>query len=839
MTEKRLKWNASWATVGAIGFAAMASVLAAGLSNTPRLGKQADGSFIVSSGQHIEGGAIPFDKRPIDMALHPSGKFLAVVAQKTVFLVDRNGVLPGTTLSLLAGDSYHGIMWTPDGKRCLVSTESGNLRELLWNEPTFSLGSKISCQPQRLETNKNPRPGGMAITRDGKRVFVALCDANAVAEIDLTTNTCLRTFPVQMLPFTVVLSEDEKTLLVSNWGGREPRADDDTGETAAALIVVDPRGVPDSGTVSVIDRQSGVTNHIDVGLHPTDIAVRGGKAYIACAASDAIAEVDIATLKCLRLMPLQWKTQRLFGSMPSALQLAPDGKTLYIASGGDNALAEMDMPSGKLRGYRPVGYYPVQLALDPVANIAYVLNTKGNGSVRQTVLGKSGNAHEFQGSLSIVDLKANLGMASAKVAANNGWNREPQFLKPNLKVYRGAIKHVLYIIKENRTYDEVFGDLPEGNGDASLCSLGKFMPNHRSLARQFTLFDNGYVSGTNSADGHAWSTQSVANDYLEHFYDTSRTYPDDGDCAMSLSQGGCIWDAAAKKGKSIRVYGEFCDDRMATFTPPVTSWMELWKDRQTRKIKIQVGTRVKGLKPYIHPEFVYWPLLQSDQMRADLFIDEYKKASLADRVPNLMVMSLPCDHTEGRNPNYPKPQSMVADNDLALGRIVEAVSKSPQWKDTCIFVIEDDAQSGRDHVDGHRTAYMAFSPYVKRKFVDSTMLTTVSMLRSVELMLGLDPMNRLDAATAPLTQCFSDTPDLSSYSVRANTVPLDDMNPAVSAQSGKELYWTKKSLALDWSGIDRADPSMLNRIIWHTVKGVDVPYPGDKSAVMRGVLVRH
>jgi DNA-binding beta-propeller fold protein YncE len=511
--------------------------------------------------------------------------------------------------------------------------------------------------------------------------------------------------------------------------------------------------------------------------------------------------------------------------MPDALALSPDGKTLYACDGGDDAVAQVDLSSGAVTGYRPAGYYPTAIALAADGKAAFVLNTKGNGSVRETVKGKPGNSHDFQGTVSVLDLTADLPATTAKVAADNGWGRDRKDLRPDLKVYRGATKHVLYIIKENRTYDEIFGDLPQGNGDPKLCSLGPFMPNHRAIAQQFTLFDNGYVSGTNSADGHAWSTQSVANDYLEHFYTGYRTYPDDGDCAMSVSSGGCLWDQAAKRGKSIRVYGEFCDDRLATFDPPVKDWTDLWKDRQTRRIKIRVGTRVAGLKPYIHPEYVYWPLVQSDQMRADLFIDEYTRFSKADKVPDLMIMSLPCDHTEGRNPKYPKPQSMMADNDLALGRLVEAVSKSPQWKDTCIFVIEDDAQSGPDHVDGHRTSYMVISPYVRRKFVDSTLYTTVSMLRSIELMLGLDPMNRFDALTPPITTCFTDTPDLTPYTVKPNTVALDDMNPPLTAQRGRERYWTEQSLALDWSGLDRPDPQTLNRVVWHTIRGMDAPYP--------------
>jgi hypothetical protein len=672
----------------------------------------------------------------------------------------------------------------------------------------------------------------MAITRDGKTLFVACCDRNAVAEIDLVTGKFVREYRVQQLPFDVKLSEDEETLIVSNWAGRYPDEKDQKAESADALIAVDPRGAPSSGTISIVSRRTGTGaagTAVPVGLHPTAIAVRQNLAYIACAASDSISVVDIPKTRVVKTIPLTFGSRLLFGSMPNALAFSPDGRTLFVCNGGDNAIAELDVASGRVKGYRPAGYFPTGIALSADGKRAFVVNTKGNGSVRNTVKGEKGNAHDFQGTVNALDLTADLKTATEKVATNNGWNRPARDLKPNLKVYNGAIKHVLYIIKENRTYDEIFGDLPQGNGDPKLAYLAPVMPNHRKIAQEFTLFDNGYVSGTNSADGHAWSNQAMANDYLEHFYTGYRTYPDDGDCAMAIAASGNLWDAAEKKGKSIRVYGEFCDDRLARFSPEPKDWLEVWRDRNVGRIKFQVETRVASLKKYIHPEVVYWPLLQSDQVRADLFIKEYTANSKKDTVPNLMILSLPCDHTEGRDPKYPKPQSMMADNDLALGRVVEAVSKSPQWKDTCIFVIEDDAQSGPDHVDGHRTVYMVISPYVRRKYVDSSLYTTVSMLRTIELMLGLEPMNRFDALTPPIAACFTDTPNLTPYTPTAPTVALDDMNPAVTAQSGDELYWTKQSLALDWSGLDRPDPAILTRVIWHTIKGVDSPYPVTRS----------
>jgi sugar lactone lactonase YvrE len=797
------------------------------------MGRQADGSFIVSSGQRVEPNAIAFDGRPVDIALHPSGKFCAVLGQNGVFLIDHAGVITGSNAFLAgsAGAGYHGLIWSPDGKQLFASDSEGSVQTYALSGTTLTPGQPISIKP--ADAPGNPRPGGMAITRDGSRLFVAACDRNAVAEIDLTSNRYVREYRVQNLPFAVRLSADEKTLIVSNWGGRLPDSDDEKSPSGDAMIVTDPRGAAASGTVSLIERDSGTTRTVPVGNHPTDIVVDRNVAYVANAAGDSVSELNLAAGSVTRTLPIRWGRLNIFGSMPCALALAPahtsdhtQNRTLYLCNGGDNAVCELDLNRGTVRGFRPAGYFPTGIAISPDGKTAFVVNTKGNGSVRRTVKGQPGNAHDFQGTVSMLDLTADLAKATALVAADNGWNRDRSELRPHLAVYNGAIKHVLYIIKENRTYDEVLGDLkdargaPLGNGDPKLCDLGEAItPNAHALARQFTLFDNSYVSGTNSADGHAWCTQAMADDYLEHFYTGYRTYPDDGDCAMSIAANGCLWDAAAKAGKTIRDYGEYADDDLALFIPQPKDWLEVWKDRISGAHRIQkrVATRVASLRQYLHPSFVYWPLLQSDQERADLFEAEYNKLSREDKVPELMIMALPCDHTEGRDPKYPLPQCMVADNDLALGRIVATVSHSPQWKDTCIFVIEDDAQSGPDHVDGHRTVYMALSPYIRRGVIDHSFYNTVSMIRSIELMLGIEPMNRFDALTPPLRDCFMERPNLTPYTVVPNRTPLDKMNPSLAALKGKERAWTQRSLALDWSGPDRADERQLNAILWHTL----------------------
>ncbi|MDX2037869.1 MAG: bifunctional YncE family protein/alkaline phosphatase family protein [Isosphaeraceae bacterium] len=788
-----------------------------------RLGKQPDGSFFVSTGQRIEPGAISFPGRPIDLALHPTEGVAAVLSKTGVFLVDSEKVVPDSNVSLGGSPAYRGIAWAPDGSRLYAGTEKGHLQVFRYSGGKLAPEAKITIQP--ADAKGNPVPGGFVITKDGRTLFVVSANRGTVAEIDLAKNAFVREIRVQNIPFEVRLSEDESTLIVSNWGGRPPKPGEPTNLSDKVEVPVTSVNSVATGSVSLVDRKSGEAKHVPVAIHPTAIAVKGGRAFVANAMSDSISEIDIARAEVVRTIPVTWNDLQILGAMPNALAIA--GDTLYVADGGDNAIAEVDIPSGKVRGFRPVGYFPTAVALTPDSRKAFVLNTKGNGSVRRTSIGQAGNAHDFQGTVTILDLAKPLADETAKVVANNRWSTKP--VKPNLKVYNGAIEHVIYIIKENRTYDEIFGDMPEGNGDPKLCSLGeKVMPNHRAIARQFTLFDNGYVSGTNSADGHQWSTQGLANEYLEHFYvGYSRTYPCEGEDPMALSTAGCIWDAALAKKKSIRIYGEFCDEEKAAFEPKPKDWFEVWEDRKnkTNKFKFKAVTTVRSIMPYIHPEVHYWPLLQSDQYRADKFIEEYEKFSKEDKVPNLMVMSLPCDHAEGLDPKYPTPRAMMADNDLALGRVVEAVSKSPQWKSTCIFVIEDDAQAGPDHVDGHRTAFMAISPYTKRKYVDSSMYTTVSMLRSMGLMLGLDPMNRFDALAEPLVDCFTDTPDLTPYKAVPNNVPLDERNPSGKAMTEQDRYWLAKTMELDWSHLDTADQYWLNRINWYSIFKGTRPYP--------------
>jgi hypothetical protein len=385
-------------------------------------------------------------------------------------------------------------------------------------------------------------------------------------------------------------------------------------------------------------------------------------------------------------------------------------------------------------------------------------------------------------------------------------------------------EHVIYVIKENRTYDQLLGDMKEGNGDPKLVLFGEEVtPNHHALARQFTLFDNFYCSGVLSADGHCWVNEAYVTDYLERsFGGFTRSYPDDGSDPLAYQPGGFLWDQVLARKKTLRIFGEFVESSY----PKGVTWKAMYEDYQSGKFQIPVKAQanLKHLAPYTHPGYPWFPLIMPDVYRARLFLNELAEWEQKGQMPNLVYVTLPVDHTTGTRPGYPSPRASVADNDLALGQLVEGVTKSKFWPKTCIFVVEDDPQAGYDHVDGHRTVALAISPYTKRKFVDHTCYNQTGMVKTIELILGLNPMNQLDLSATAMRDCFQAQPDLTPYQCLPNRVPLDEMNVALDGLKGKARYWAEKSLALNFDQGDAADEDTLNRILWFSVHG-EKPYP--------------
>ena len=389
-----------------------------------------------------------------------------------------------------------------------------------------------------------------------------------------------------------------------------------------------------------------------------------------------------------------------------------------------------------------------------------------------------------------------------------------------------VFEHVVYIIKENRTYDQVFGDMPQGNGDPKLCVFGKeITPNHHALAEQFVLLDNFYCNGVNSADGHAWTDEGYAGDYWEKSFGGFTRIYFQGD-PLTPASSGFIWDNVLLHGLSFRNYGEKVFPEMKGRP----TWFDVYEDfvNKTGKIEMTYPMTFEALRQYTCPDYPGWNMKIPDALRIDAFLREFKKYEASGDWPSMVMVYLPQDHTGGLSPNFPTPESMVADNDLAVGKLVEAVSHSKFWSKTCIFVIEDDPQAGFDHVDGHRSLCLVASPYTKRGAVISNFYNQTSVLHTMELMLGIPPMNQMDAMAPVMTDCFTEVADLSPYTCLKNNIPLDTPNKAKSELKEKAdaqaLHFAELSEKQDLSEPDQINDDAFNRILWFAMKG-DRPYP--------------
>jgi len=519
------------------------------------------------------------------------------------------------------------------------------------------------------------------------------------------------------------------------------------------------------------------------------------------------------------------------GSMPNALAVAPDGNTLYVANGGNNDVAVVDTATFRIRGLIPTAWFPSAIAVSRDGQSLYVGNMKGLGAgsnPRGPNPERPAPTAQYigsmaRGTLSVIAVPnaAALRTYMTQVVKNNGFDetqkiltQSPRDMTPHAVPRRvgdpSLIRHVIYIIKENRTYDQVLGDFPQGDGDRNLVLFGRDVtPNHHALAETFVLLDNCYADAEVSADGHNWSTAAVATDYVQkmwpaNYSNRNRFYDFQGGSSASTPLRGYLWEYAARAGLTYRVYGEFFAFRSK---PPA----------------VEPAPFANALAGHLSPAYAGYDLSIRDQARVDAWEAEFEEFVRRGTVPTLMILSLPNDHTAATRPGYPTPKAMVADNDLALGRIVQTVSRSPIWRETAIFIIEDDAQDGPDHVDAHRTVCLVASPYVRRGVVDHRMYSTVSMLRTIELTLGLPPMSQFDAAAAPMITAFSDTPTLMPYDAVQPKQPLGEINQ-------KNAYRAKDAIALALDRPDEADAQILNAILWHAVKGKHVPMPRPKTA---------
>ena len=820
------------------------------------VGLQADGSVITPTNQRLTpaGFQVGFPGRPVDLVLGPKERYLYIKNKSDIVVIRINDRAIMQTLPMKkGGNSFVGLLLSKDGKKLYTS----DARQRVW-EATISKDHILNWSREfDFEGPKgrgNAVPAGMAFSPDGKSLLVCLSRNNSLGVVNLSDKTYYE-IPVGIAPYTVLVHPSGK-IYVSNWGGRRPQKGEPTAETSGSQVLVNPKtGIASSGTISIVNlAKNKEVGSIPVCLHPSGMAFSHGKnfLFVANANSDTISVINTKTDSVVEAFSVRMRNSLPFGSAPNALVASPDDQTLYVANGTDNAIAVVALGqnagvigsrffSSRVIGMIPTGWYPGAVITNRRGNFLYVANVKGLGSLNKKTTRLGFNSHDHLGSVSIIPVpdRKQLAKYTKQVEANNDLARQIAQIHSDttgtklvpIPIHPGeksVFKHVVYIIKENRTYDQVLGDMFQANGDTNLVMFGrKVTPNHHKLAEDFVLMDNFYCSGVLSADGHQWTDEAYVTDYLEKsFGDFSRSYPYDGDDALAYASSGFIWDRVLKKGLTFRDYGEFVRAEIK----PKGNFLEIYDDfvLNTGKFSIRAKANLKTLEPYLCPNYIGFPNTVSDIYRASVFIKELKQFEANNNFPNFIIMLLPNDHTSGTRPGRPTPDAAVADNDLALGKIVEAISHSKFWKETAIFVTEDDPQDGLDHVDGHRTVGFVISPYTKRGKVVSTYYTQISMVRTIEQILGLKPMNQFDLVAEPMTDCFTDSADFAPYESAPNNIPLTEINPQLESLNGEALHWAKESLKLDLDDVDRADENTFNRILWFAAKGPGVPYPAKK-----------
>src|ERR1700722_1569379 len=778
-----------------LGFAMLAANCLAldSLSDSPRsqqVGPLTNGAQWLPSRQilRVAGQRLQFSGRPVDLALSPDGRTVFVKNMKNLLVVDAASWRLSQTLDYPgSGASMHGIAVRHDGSHVYVTGSGNELYD--WQVASNSLVSFS----RTIALPKDSDPCGLAISADDTKAYVCLSIKNTLAVVDLAAGAVRQQIPVGIAPWTVALSPDGNTAYVSDWGGRFPVRGDLTATSAGTAVVVDARGVASSGVVSFVNLASGVESaQVATGLHPSDLALShgGNTLFVANANSDTVTIIDTHTKTVLETLLVRPDPTLPFGSEPDGLALSSDEKTLFVASAGNNAVAVVRLASARhanslVQGFFSTDWYPGAVVVDK--SFAYVANVKGLGSRDAQPTAASYQGSAFLGTVNRIPIPS--GAALRKDTSQVIENGRIRQIKQAYELARvgeapapvptrlgepSVFKHVLYILKENKTYDQMFGDMPQGNGDAHLCIYPeRITPNHHALARQYVLLDNYYCNGVISADGHSWSTEGNTTDHLEKsFGGFVRSYTF-GDDPLTYSSSGFLWDKVLAAGLTFRNYGEM---DYAEPVPKSAGFKEIYADYLSGagKISFTHSVGIANLQRHTMPDYPGWNLKIPDQVRAGIFLKDLQRSGAQSPydLASLTILYLPCDHTSGTSPGAPTPRAQVADNDLAVGRIVEAISKSKWWPETCIFVNEDDPQDGYDHVDGHRSLCLVVSPYTRRHSVVHTAYNQTSALHTMERILGLQPMNQFDAASPTMDACFTSKADTTPYTCISNRIPL-------------------------------------------------------------------
>jgi len=710
------------------------------------------------------------------------------------------------------------------------------------------------------------RPGA-----DGKRLAVSTLPANdSLAVLDAETGGLIRKIAMGVEPIGAVIAADSRRAYVSVLGGAKPKP----GEPAAMqccdprseAVRIDRKGLAVPGTVSKVDLSTGAITDIPVGRHPTALvwSELRSRLFVAEGNSDSISVIDTRTDAVVTRFAVSPFASTQIGLAPTALALSPDGATLYVALGGANAVAVYDVSGdARLRGLVPTAWYPSTLDVSADGKYLAVGSLYGVGSGEGAVGGlRARYVFAVRGSVHVVPVPTDaqlvafttavaennrLTLASAALAAQATRSVARAKPVPDQPGDSSLINHVVFIVRENRTYDQVLGDLDRGNGDSSLTMYGKSItPNTHALSQQFVTIDHFFASGGNSADGHQWLTQANETEYPMWPLYYGRSYPSEGEDALTYSSGGFLWEGASSKGKTVQIFGEYAPSPKFSSDSVRRRMLAQYRDRPSdyefhRSLltgRFNTRSDIPSLDAALVREYPGWTQEVPDVVKAGDILWHLSQWEAKKEMPNLTMIILPNDHTQGTSPGWCAPAACVADNDLALGKIVEGLSHSSFWKDMAILVVEDDAQNGVDHIDGHRTVALAISPYSRRGTVDSTFYSQPSMVKTVELMLGIPSMSIFDLVATDMRASFigaGATPDPTPYTAIEPEQSLFDVNTRIGSINGKfapqRRDAARASQRMSFDGPDEAPTELLNRILWREAKGWDAKYPAVRRSL--------
>ncbi|WP_306192661.1 alkaline phosphatase family protein [Streptomyces sp. MK5] len=847
---------------------------------TDQVGQSTDRGQVVSSDQYIApygdrlvidngkimSSSVSPDGTHLAASVTDGGAALAIVDVKSWKVQQVVGTAASSTPRLASNSvGQEGPTYSPDGKQLWLGQTDGYTRFTVNPDGTVTDPTSITIP---ADGSKHALVGEAVFSADGSTVYSAVNGQNRVVAIDAATGAVKQSWAVGNAPRDMVQVGDR--LYVSNEGGRPAKSGDTTMNSYGTQVPADPKtGATTTGTVSVIDlaNPEAAPTSIDVGLHPTALYAKGKALFVTNTATNNVSVIDTAKNKVVQTINTQPWPEASVGYEPNAVTLTDDGR-LLVTLGRANAVAVYRYKSPQepvsYVGLLPTDYFPAEITT--VGKEVLVSNTRGVDARRPTTSGGHGT-HDTTSSVQRFTLPDDSVIRSqtAKVFRQNGWsagsvklakgrNKAEPIPVPHRIGDPSTIKHVFLIVKENRTYDQVLGDIPQGNGDASLTQFGENVtPNQHAMAKQFGLYDNTYDIGTNSAEGHNWLMQADDPEYTESSAgEYARSYDTEND-ALGHQKSGFIWTGAQAAGKSVRDFGEF---QSLESKPSGATWQNLYCDAknmaatgQTTAYPIQTGSAIPSLNDVSVPGFPMFDTSVPDVYKYEIWKQDFEKNGPA----NLNMFWFSNDHTGGPA----SAAAQVADNDLAVGKVVDEISHSKYWRDSAIFVVEDDSQAGLDHVDGHRAPIQIISPWAQHGTVDSHYYSQITMIRTIEQILGIHPMNQKDSAATPMAGAFTRKPDYTPFESLPNRTSLTDglktppscgvdtpapQDPKAAAVPASKVPADKQQLAAEWDQWkskqrltgpgavpDYANPAQMNHLTWYETHNWTKPYPGEKK----------